>query len=277
MSLKSPNYTQVPNELFDEWMLKLTPAEFKIIMKICRNTFGWQKEKDQISISQINKYTGLSRVSICSGIKKLEEYDLIECHRSNNKTTCYRVRVDATSKLSLPVDGNLVNSVYHTSKLSLPDDAKTSKLSLHTKESNINKVLNKNNTSDNSNKEFYNAVLKSFHFGHNELTGTENLGDYKIQGRHIKTIIDRCAKESNGDIQQAMDMCGRMVQCFYELIKSGSDKFWSSQPFIPSALASNGIWDRVRDNVLKSRKKSNFLKVDSEGRHFNIFTKRWEK
>lgn len=54
----SPRYTQVPDELFDELMSHLSGAELKVLLYIIRRTFGFKKDSDNISLSQI-----------CNGIK----------------------------------------------------------------------------------------------------------------------------------------------------------------------------------------------------------------
>ncbi len=48
-----PNTTPVPDELFDELLADLSGAELKVLMYICRRTFGFKKERDTISLSQI--------------------------------------------------------------------------------------------------------------------------------------------------------------------------------------------------------------------------------
>ena len=72
-----PNFTQTPNILFDEWMRLLTPAEFKVLMCISRKTYGWHRGSDQISLSQIELVTGLSRRGVCESIKALVSHGLI--------------------------------------------------------------------------------------------------------------------------------------------------------------------------------------------------------
>ena len=87
-----PNYTQTPNEIFDKFLSKLSHAELKVLLYIVRRTFGFHKEYkgDAISLSQICKGiikkdketgeikvldegTGLSKKSVLSAIKSLEE------------------------------------------------------------------------------------------------------------------------------------------------------------------------------------------------------------
>lgn len=63
-------YTQCPNIFFDEIMLEIdTLAEMKVTAAIIRQTFGWQKEEDQLSLSRLVELTGLSRQSVSEGVK----------------------------------------------------------------------------------------------------------------------------------------------------------------------------------------------------------------
>ena len=107
MAIQSPNYTQVPNEILDEWIGKLSKVEFKIIMMICRKTFGWRKESDKISLSQFIGTCGAGRQGVVNALYHLEELDLIEAIRENYKTTDYRIKVvvpkqDQSSLVSVP-------------------------------------------------------------------------------------------------------------------------------------------------------------------------------
>jgi phage replication O-like protein O len=83
--IESPNFTQIPNVIFDYWLQVLTPAEFKVLLCICRKTFGWHKIKDKISLTQIEKLTGLCRSSIVKNVEKLIEYDLVIKHKSKDE------------------------------------------------------------------------------------------------------------------------------------------------------------------------------------------------
>ena len=46
----TPRYTQVPDQLFDEWLPHLSEAELKVLLYIMRRTFGWKKDVDAISV-----------------------------------------------------------------------------------------------------------------------------------------------------------------------------------------------------------------------------------
>jgi hypothetical protein len=46
----SPNYTPVPDELFDEQLPDLSGAELKLLLYIIRRTFGFKKESDNTAV-----------------------------------------------------------------------------------------------------------------------------------------------------------------------------------------------------------------------------------
>lgn len=71
-----PNYTQIPNQFLDDRMAKLSGSAFKVLMTICRKTFGFHKEqlRDMISDSQLMAVTGLaSKQTLYNAFKELGE------------------------------------------------------------------------------------------------------------------------------------------------------------------------------------------------------------
>lgn len=77
MSIPAPNYTQIPNIIFDYWMAVLKPAAFIILVCMCRKIYGWHKTSDRISKAQLIKVTGLSKNTIADAIKELERHGLL--------------------------------------------------------------------------------------------------------------------------------------------------------------------------------------------------------
>lgn len=69
MSFQSPNYTQTPNDLFDD-LLKVIDdlSELKVTLAAIRQTFGYHREKAEMSQSWFELVTGLSRNSVKRGI-----------------------------------------------------------------------------------------------------------------------------------------------------------------------------------------------------------------
>lgn len=70
--IPAPNYTQVPNAIFELMADKdagLTEKELKVLLAIARKTFGWHKKRDKISLTQLEELTSMSRASVVAGIK----------------------------------------------------------------------------------------------------------------------------------------------------------------------------------------------------------------
>jgi len=105
--IEEPNFTQTPNVLFDEWLPYLKEVELKVILVIYRKTFGWQKKKDQISLSQLQEKTGASRDKVCDAVNSLIEKKLITKRvtgESGTQKTIYEIVIQKkiTSSKKLP-------------------------------------------------------------------------------------------------------------------------------------------------------------------------------
>jgi hypothetical protein len=123
----SPNYTPVPDELFDEQLPDLSGAELKVLLYVIRRTFGFKRESDTISISQmlnglhtydgrrLDRGVGLTKKTLLLAIKSLEEKNVIFTERRRSvergdEPTSYRLNVaDATlrEKTTPPVGEKL--------------------------------------------------------------------------------------------------------------------------------------------------------------------------
>ncbi len=131
-----PNSTPTPNIILDEWMFQLSNAEFKVLMCICRKTYGWHKEKDQISLKQIEKMTGLSRRGITQNLDSLLKYGLILKIKSktsdgDDAANQYMINVNCMVPGSEIDSPPVVNSVHHGVVNSVHPQKK-----LYTKETN---------------------------------------------------------------------------------------------------------------------------------------------
>lgn len=79
-SIPAPNYTQIPNVIFELMADKnahLTEAELRVILAIARKTFGWHKKRDKISLSQLEALTAMTRTSVKSGLDAAIERGLV--------------------------------------------------------------------------------------------------------------------------------------------------------------------------------------------------------
>jgi len=156
-----PNYTLVPDELFDELLAVLSGAELKVLMYIIRRTFGFKKDADNISLSQmlrgistsdgreLDKGTGLSKPTLLQALRSLQEKNIIYTERNRSvengdEPTTYRLNVgpkgteirdnDTRGKKTLP--GGVVKKSYSP---------------LVKKHDTQDRVIQKTEESDNSN------------------------------------------------------------------------------------------------------------------------------
>ena len=137
--IEKPNYTQTPNILFDEIMRDLNGAELKVILAVIRKTFGWHKERDRISYSQITEMTGLVKSTVSISIKSLEEKGLIYVTREGQINTYSVVVHEHNDEKELVRKSNMCeNRTVNSPKIEQLNDKTGSKIE-HTKESTLNK------------------------------------------------------------------------------------------------------------------------------------------
>lgn len=119
--VQPPNYTAIPNVILDA-MPSFTDAELRVVLAVCRKTFGWHKERDAISISQLETITGLSRQGVVNALGPLLDRQIID-RVPNGLTYAYRVLVNEVDQSSVLTsqDGGLVNEVERTSQHSGPE------------------------------------------------------------------------------------------------------------------------------------------------------------
>lgn len=77
-------FTVFENIVIDYIMPFISPSAWKILSFIVRKTTGWQKDRDELSISQIEYGTKLSRPTITKGINELEDLCMIKVIRPGN-------------------------------------------------------------------------------------------------------------------------------------------------------------------------------------------------
>lgn len=91
MKISPPNYTQSPNVFFDEIFKNLKEGELRLVLVLVRQTFGWHKSADRISLSQLAEKSGMERRSVCRSLAALIEKGLVCKHKFgiNGKERCY--------------------------------------------------------------------------------------------------------------------------------------------------------------------------------------------
>lgn len=112
---QNPRYTPTPDELFDELLApgRLTEGELRVLLYIVRRTFGWKKDSDAISLSQLTDGiirkdgtrldwgAGVQRAAASRAVQGLERKGIILAARSHSaarghETTTYQLRMADT-------------------------------------------------------------------------------------------------------------------------------------------------------------------------------------
>ena len=108
-----PNTTQIPNEVFDTLMPHLSGGELKVLLYICRRTFGFRKDSDRISLTQIahgittkagrvlDQGTGLSKRHVINALKALEKRNIITVTRKVDETGLNEVNTYSLNMLAM--------------------------------------------------------------------------------------------------------------------------------------------------------------------------------
>lgn len=119
------DYTMVPNMLFD-LMPHISMAQFAVLATVARQTYGWQKQEDQISLSQFAEKTGLSLSGTRQAIAALLLSGFLVRRKSGKQNHYYTIdirhveryldklnqkaeRLDETMSLSNTVDNSTMS------------------------------------------------------------------------------------------------------------------------------------------------------------------------
>ena len=111
MSFEQPNYTQAPNAFFDDLLPEIdTVTELKVTLAVMRKTMGFHRKEHEMSLSYLEKATGLSRPAVVDGLK-----------RAMKRGTLTRRKVGQSYKYRLNVVSNSNQSEKPTSKQTEPE------------------------------------------------------------------------------------------------------------------------------------------------------------
>jgi phage replication O-like protein O len=95
--IPAPNFTMIPNVIFDYWMKKLSHPTFKVLLCICRHTMGWNRRDTGISYKEIHLETKVARSTVQKAIEELIKKDLIfkvsGVRNLNNEVNTYHLKI----------------------------------------------------------------------------------------------------------------------------------------------------------------------------------------
>ena len=116
-------YTQTHNIIYDYMMRRLSGSAFKVLSVIVRFTFGWHKQHDTVSYSQIQEYTGISsRGTVSKAISDLLDLGYIvrlAVDKTNMGTVIYSYSVNTDLEIEQEDAGTktVLYDMSHSTKI----------------------------------------------------------------------------------------------------------------------------------------------------------------
>jgi len=224
-----PNYVQVPHEVFRHLKI-LTGNEVKVLLSICRKTFGYHKLTDDISYSQIEEMCGVSRANASRAVKRLCELDLVEKSTKKGKTTRYDMKV-----MCAKTTQEDLGTVVKTTTLTVAKTTHTKERRKETRDTT--KVVSRD-------RAIYHLIKKAFVSKNQDF-------DYKRECPHIAKLEVKALSRPDPEA-----FIKKAIVQFWSLTHS-KDKLFGHQPFLPSVMDSGGMWPRLlkimEDEQIKGR------------------------
>ena len=179
-----PNFTQIPNVFFDEWLGDLGKGELKVLLYVMRRTYGFQKNKDRISLSQLqtgiknlDQGTKLGRMTLMRAITNLEEIGMLKVDREN-MTNMYSLNLDYVGSTKT----ELVPKRYQTSTKTILEVVPKQNTQKKEKESIQKKEENSLNFLKEIPEEQLSKLTKKYKVGISQVTlKGEQLYNYVVQ------------------------------------------------------------------------------------------------
>jgi len=78
----TPDYTQVPNTILDS-LPALSEPELRVALIVCRQTFGWHRERAPLSISFLEKASGNCKPAVVAACASLVKRGFLEKEKTN--------------------------------------------------------------------------------------------------------------------------------------------------------------------------------------------------
>jgi hypothetical protein len=193
-----PNYTQIPNVIFDYWMPKLKPTEGYVLLILCRKIFGWHKTSDTISANQLVKATGLSKPTVIASLKELEALGLILKIQSAGQFGC--LPNEFKLNISIPLDNLYTDFTLESMKEK--DD--TIKITGGGGKGNLPGVV----------KDFNRGVVKDFNPQKKDST-KERLTKERIGGPPPKISFGKFVELKKGEYEEFCKNWGKDIADYY--------------------------------------------------------------
>ncbi|MBF6792153.1 replication protein [Acinetobacter baumannii] len=141
------NAFMIPNDLIDKgYMKKMKGSALPCYVLIVRNTRGWNKTTDSMSISQFVEQTGYNKDTVLKGLNTLEELGVIAKKSSKNRASEYTL-TDSIIAVDI-LDSEKLDSEILDSENGSGSEKLDSEMGSGVE--NLDKLLSKNSTHNNN-------------------------------------------------------------------------------------------------------------------------------
>ena len=193
---ESPNYTQVPNDLFDR-LKEFEKADLKVLLAVIRATFGYHRDRAKITTREMATLTGLSVASVQPAAEKLEKMGLIEQIKDGKAVTTWRAVVAADSmigtrkkKRDSTIDTSVIQPLVHADS------------TIGTPQSSLKKGKEREIKVIDDNFKFIQNTMESNSIGMNS-QAAQLISEWLAE--HDKDWIEKAIKDNPGKHQNYID------------------------------------------------------------------------
>ncbi|MFZ7198509.1 replication protein [Avibacterium avium] len=249
-----PNSFQMPNAIVDDFLAHLSGNAFKCYALISRQTTGWQKQSDRISVSQFMMKCGIkNRKTAMKCLEELEGINLIFTFKKCGEITEFSLNFNPEVPECEPVPKNGTSTNFSAEPVP-KNGTSTSTKNWDTTKHNI-----KNNITNTSSSEKISDVCvgkkSRFKFSDDDMTaGQWIFGLVKKLNPSVKApSFDSWANE----IRLMRERDGRTHREICELFQwANQDSFWKANILSPAKLREK--WDQltVKKNNAKPQRKT---------------------
>lgn len=195
MAKQEGNYTQVPNIILDDTTLNV--YERAILIHIARQTIGYGKKSDGISLSRFAKCTGVGISKVKTTIKTLEAKRLITLKQQTNEHGG-----KSFNRYSLTLSHHTTNHSHDTTNPRSPHDQPLSHDTTIQKKIEQKKIDKRREREKPSNNILFslpeNMREKEINKFAESLSGIRNIAAYKVK---LKQKIDKEDKQTLGEFE----------------------------------------------------------------------------
>lgn len=83
---KENGYTAIANDILNAFRAFRIPGEARQVLEcIIRQTYGYNKREDRISLLQFSEWTGMKKPEVCRALAKLQTMNIIIGEKANNR------------------------------------------------------------------------------------------------------------------------------------------------------------------------------------------------